>query len=174
MAFLRNDGWLRGLVIVFCVLLVVVVEGAMRAPVVEAGDDAPGFSFRADNGAEITQRSFGGKLLVLTFWATWCSTCTAEMPALAGLGERLRGEGVVVAAVSMDRNAEAYRRYVGQLPRGLVTARDGEGDLPAAFGTFRVPETYVLDTQGRVLRKYVSSRDWTKPEMVEEIRGMMR
>ena len=174
MTSLRTDRWLRGMVAALSVLLVMVVHGAIREHVVNAGDHAPRFSFHADNGQVITEKAFGGRLLVLNFWATWCPTCVAEMPSLAGLAERLRAEGVVVAAVSMDRNEEAYRRFVKQLPGGLVTAREEEGALPAMFGTFRVPETYVIDSHGRVLRKYISYRDWTNPELVAEIRGLLR
>jgi len=156
------------------VMLVMVVHGAIRQPLVEAGDEAPGFSFQSSDGRTIHSTSFGGKLLVLNFWATWCSTCMTEMPSLNQLASEMENDGVVVAAVSIDHNERAYRQFIQQERPRFLTSRDPDGELAASFGTFRVPETYVIDTTGRVRQKYVSNRNWVDPQIVTELRSFLK
>jgi cytochrome c biogenesis protein CcmG/thiol:disulfide interchange protein DsbE len=156
------------------VALVMVVQGAIHQPLIEVGDKAPSFSFQTDDGQTINPAAPDGRLLILNFWASWCPPCIEEMPSLNRLASDLRKDGVVVAAVSIDHNAAAYTRFVQQMRPGFATYRDPEGDLAASFGTFRVPETYVIDASGRVLQKYISNRNWIAPEIVSEIRSFLR
>ena len=60
---------------------------------VKAGDKAPDFSIQADNGKTVTAHDFGGKLLILNFWATWCQPCVDEVPSLNQLERDARAEG---------------------------------------------------------------------------------
>src|ERR1700691_4191899 len=72
--------------------------------VVKAGDTAPAFSIQTDTGKTVTARDFGGKLLILNFWATWCAPCVQEVPSLAAFQRTMAPEGVVVLGVSVDSN----------------------------------------------------------------------
>lgn len=136
---------------------------------VETGESAPGFTLTMDSGQTIGPRDFGGKLLVLNFWASWCAPCVREMPSLNQFAQATRDKGVVVAAVSIDGNEAAYRRYLKVLRPGFLTTRDGEARVSAAFGTFAWPETYVIDPSGRVRRKYIAERDWMDPQILSDI-----
>src|SRR4051812_32494844 len=74
--------------------------------IVQAGDSAPNFSVTAIDGRTVTKDDFGGKLLVLNFWATWCPPCVEEYPSLDNLSRTLKAQGVVVLGVSIDKNEE--------------------------------------------------------------------
>ena len=145
----------------------------MQETVIVPGHKAPQFAFQTDDGRNISRDDFGGKLLVLNFWATWCQGCVEEMPSLDSFAAEMRNEGVVVATVSVDRNEQAYRRFVQQLRPRFLTMRDPESELAASFGTFRFPETYVIDRSGRVRQKYVSYRNWTDGAIVSEVRKLL-
>lgn len=154
--------------------LALVLNGTLRQLPVEAGQCAPPFSLTMDSGATIEPRSFGGKLLVLNFWASWCAPCVREMPSLNRLAQAMRGQGVVVAAVSIDRHAQPYLRYLEQLRPSFLTTRDEEARVSASFGTFAWPETYVIDESGRVRRKYVAERDWMDPRILADFAELAR
>lgn len=139
----------------------------------EPGQTAPAFAFQTDDGRTVSRDEFGGKLLVINFWATWCAGCVREMPSLSRFAAEMRSEGIVVAAVSIDRNEQAYRRFLQQLRPSFRTSRDPEGDISASFGTFRIPETYVIDRSGRVRQKYIAERDWKDPIIISEIRSFL-
>src|ERR1700728_1422980 len=79
---------------------------------VKAGDKAPDFSIKADNGKTITARDFGGKLLILNFWASWCPPCVDEAPSLTPLATVLGPSGLVVLGVSEDEDPKAYKAFI--------------------------------------------------------------
>ena len=82
-------------------------------------------------------------------------------------------DGIVVVAVSVDKSEAAYKRFLQQVQPGFMTVRDPEADVPARFGTFKWPETYVIDQSGRVRQKYISNRNWMDPAVMSEIRSFL-
>ncbi len=169
----RLDRLLFAGILASAVGLVLVVADALRLRVVGVGDLAPEFHIRTDNGLTITRDHFGGKLLVLNFWASWCPPCLAEMPSLERFHQQLKSEGVVVLGVSVDEDEEAYRELIRRFKLSFLTARDPESRLSSRFGTFRYPETYLIDRQGRVVQKIVGAADWMDPRMLEYVRSLL-
>ena len=167
----------RGLLLCFVVTLLALVQitrTAIAPRLAVIGERAPNFSLRTEDGHKLRSDSFDGKLLVINFWATWCQPCVAEMPSLKEFASEMAREGVVVVAVSIDSNEQAYRMFLNQLQPRFLTSRDPEGALASDFGTFKVPETYVIDRTGRVLQKYISSQDWMNPFIRKEMRQFLR
>jgi peroxiredoxin len=140
---------------------------------VEVGDDAPDFSLMSDRGQTIQLQDFRGKLLVLNFWATWCPPCLEELPSLSLFHERLAGRGVVVLGVSADENADVYREFLKKAGIQFLTARDAQRKVSHAYGTFKYPETYFIDKQGKVVQKIVGPRDWTDPQLLADIEKLL-
>ena len=86
----KTDRLLRVGMGLLMVVLVYVIYAAIHERVVVAGDDAPEFSVRADNGRTVSLPNFGGKVLVLNFWASWCPPCVQETPSLEPVRRRIR------------------------------------------------------------------------------------
>ena len=146
-----------------------VLAESMSDRVIEAGDKAPNFTIVTDDGHKITRSDFGGKLLILNFWATWCPPCIEEIPSLDAMQKQLADKGVVVLAVSVDRNPQTYQQFLQKAKTSFKTARDPEADISSRYGTFKFPETYVINKDGRVVAKYIANQDWMKPELLQEI-----
>jgi cytochrome c biogenesis protein CcmG, thiol:disulfide interchange protein DsbE len=146
---------------------------AMTEHIVEAGDSAPGFSLVTDSGRKITRSDFGGKVLVLNFWATWCPPCIEEIPTLDAMQKQLASRGVVVLAVSVDKNEQGYKQFLNRAKVSFQTARDAKADLSSLYGTFKYPETYIINKDGKVVAKLISNQDWTKPEIIRQIEAAM-
>lgn len=158
---------------VILVALCFIVADSLREKVVGVGDRAPSFSIVTDSGRQITAADFGGKVLVLNFWATWCPPCVDEMPSLDAMARQLAPKGVVVLGVSVDRNAAAYERFLKQARVGFLTARDPEARISSSYGTFKYPETYVIDSRGRVRQKHIGPRNWMEPEILQSIESLL-
>jgi len=156
---------LTGLAVVFALSFV--------EPNVQPGDSAPSFTLTTDSGRTVTAKQFGGKILVLNFWASWCSPCVEEMPSLNAMAQRLAPQGVVVVGVSVDKNEASYRRLLKQQGIRFEVARDAESRLSADYGTFKYPETYVIDATGKVRQKHIGPRDWTDAELVRSIEKLL-
>jgi len=155
------------------VALCFIVADSLREKVVGVGDRAPSFSIVTDNGRQISTEEFGGKVLVLNFWATWCPPCIDEIPSLDAMAKQLGPKGVVVLGVSVDRNEAAYERFRKQAQIGFLTARDPEARISASYGTFKYPETYVIDSRGRVRQKHIGPRNWLEPEILQSIEALL-
>ncbi len=164
------DRILLGVLAVLAVTLIYVVSGTLDQRVIEAGDTAPKFSIVTDQGRTITRDNFGGKLLVLNFWATWCEPCLVELPTLDQFQREFANQGVVVLGVSVDRNEKLYRQFLDRAHLSFATARDPEADISASYGTFLYPETYLIDTSGKVVEKFINSQNWMDPEFLARVR----
>jgi cytochrome c biogenesis protein CcmG/thiol:disulfide interchange protein DsbE len=142
---------------------VYVIYAAIHEHVVVAGDTAPEFTIQADNGRTVTVPHFSGKLLVLNFWATWCPPCVEETPSLSQFAAQYADKGVVVLAVSVDKDEKAYRAFLRKFNPAFLTAR--ESQTHQDYGTFMYPETYLIDAQGKVLKKLAEPVDWMNPQL---------
>ena len=148
-----------------------VVSDAFTERIVDVGQKAPDFKVVTESGKTITTQSFGGKLLVLNFWATWCPPCIDETPSLNEMAKQLAPQGVVVVGVSVDRNANSYKAFVQRMKIGFETSRDPESLISSSFGTYKIPETYVITPDGKVVEKFISNRDWTSAEVMSALRS---
>jgi len=153
--------------------LVFGIYRSFREEIIQVGDAAPPFSIVADRGRSISVPNFDGKLLVLNFWATWCPPCVSEMPSLNQFQKDFAAAGVVVLGVSVDRNERAYRRLIEQKMVAFLTARDPEARISSRYGTFKYPETYVIDRTGKVVQKIIGPADWTDAGMVNQIKALL-
>jgi cytochrome c biogenesis protein CcmG/thiol:disulfide interchange protein DsbE len=117
---------------------------------------------------KITLSQYRGQVVVLNFWATWCAPCVEEVPSLVEMQRRLKAKGVTVLAVSVDVDQNAYRQFVKDHNVNLgVTVRDPSGKSNELYGTFKFPETYIIDRNGVMRRKFIGAVDWTEPEITD-------
>ncbi|MFZ0135991.1 MAG: TlpA disulfide reductase family protein [Candidatus Sulfotelmatobacter sp.] len=130
------------------------------------GMAAPDFTVR-DSERTVTLSQFRGQVVVLNFWATWCPPCIEEMPSLVQMQERLKAKGVTVLAVSVDVDENNYRRFLREHNVNLLSVRDADQKSNELYGTFKFPETYVIDRKGIVRRKFIGAVDWTDPEVMD-------
>ncbi len=169
----KTDLSLKLTLVAVTVALCVVVAGTMEPKVVAAGDRAPKFSIPADQGRTITPTNFGGKLLVLNFWATWCGPCLQELPSLDQFARRYGPKGITVLAISVDQNEKRYRDLLNRVQPSFLTARDPSTDISGSYGTFLYPETYIIDTAGKVVYKESAARDWMDPAFLNYIQSLL-
>ena len=135
------------------------------------GEVAPDFSIQ-DSGRTVALHDFKGDVVVLNFWATWCPPCVEELPSLIQMQKQMKDKGVKVLAVSLDVDEGAYKRFVREHGVDLLSVRDGKQYSNALYGTFKFPETYIIDRKGVVRRKFIGPVDWTRPEVQSYLAGL--
>ena len=169
----KTDRILLSLIAVLFAGFLFTIRNSFEQRIVEKGDSAPGFSITTDSGKRITRSDFGGKLLVLNFWATWCPPCVEELPSLHQFAREMSNSGVVVLGVSIDKNEQNYKRFLQRNHVAFETARDPNADIAADYGTFKWPETYIIGSNGKVLEKYIGPMEWTYPKVIASIKEML-
>jgi peroxiredoxin len=146
----------RGLV-VLCALLCVTMA-FWRAPAHAGGarleQPAPPFTLPNWAGQPVSLQAFRGTVVLLDFWASWCSVCEAALPALDAIARRRKPEGLEVLAVNVDgsrRRADAF--LAERLPRPAMTLlHDPDAAVLARYGAPGMPALYLIDRDGIVRR----------------------
>jgi len=138
--------------------------GGSRPP--RIGSNAPDFTVQ-DAQNKVTLSAYRGQVVVLNFWATWCPPCIEEMPSLVEMQRRMKTKGVTVLAVSVDVDEGAYKQFVKDHNVNLLTVRDADQKSNSLYGTSKFPETYIIDRNGVVRRKFIGAVDWTAPEITD-------
>jgi thiol-disulfide isomerase/thioredoxin len=129
------------------------------------GNDAPNFAI-TDSEHTVELAKLRGKPVLLNFWATWCPPCIEEMPSLVQLQKQM-GDKVTILAVSEDADDAAYQQFIHDHSVDLLTVREGSQKTSSGYGTFRYPETYVIDRNGKIVRKFIGATNWTSPDIVD-------
>jgi len=131
--------------------------GGVEATIVAAGHAqvghaAPDFTTPALNGGTVRLISLRGKVVLINFWATWCTACQDEMPAIEQVWDRYRGRGLEVIAVDFrEGNKAAMQRFLRQAGVKFTAALDPDGKIADAYGvTFGLPTSVFVDRDGTV------------------------
>ncbi len=130
------------------------------------GTNAPDFTVQ-DSERTVALNQLRGQVVVLNFWATWCPPCIEEMPSLVEMQRRMKAKGVTVLAVSIDVDENAYRQFVKDHAANLLTVRDPSEKTPNLYGTHAWPETFIIDRNGVMRRKFIGAVDWTDPQIAD-------
>ena len=167
----KTDRILRAAIGLLLIAFVYVIYAAIHERVVVAGDSAPDFAITADSGRSVSVPNFGGKLLVLNFWASWCPPCVQETPSLSQFAAEFANRGVTVLAISVDKDEKAYRAFLERFKPTFLTARDSK--IHEDYGTFMYPETYLIDAQGKVVKKIAEAADWNDPQLRQYVSSLL-
>ncbi len=140
-----------------------------RAGVAELreGQRGPAFELERLSGGRAALAAWQDRLVVLNFWATWCTPCTIEMPTLEALWRAYRDRGLVVAGVSVDRGAPRalIEPYVRNLGLTFPILLDPEMATARAWRVTGLPATFIVRPGGEVAGMAVGPREWDAAEM---------
>jgi peroxiredoxin len=146
-----------------------VADPFERAGVTEftEGQRGPGFRLARLEGGEATLETWKGELVVVNFWATWCTPCTLEMPTLEALWQEHRGRGLVVVGISVDRGAPRalIDPYVRNLKLTFPILLDPDMATAGAWRVTGLPATFLVRPDGTVAGVAVGAREWHSAEM---------
>jgi peroxiredoxin len=135
------------------------------------GTSAPEFTVQ-DSDRSIKLSDYRGQIVILNFWATWCPPCVEEMPSLVEMQRRMKAKGITVLAVSVDADQRAYNQFLKDHNVNLLTVRDVDQKSNSLYGTFKFPETYIIDRNGVMRRKFIGAVDWTAPDITDFLNKM--
>ena len=137
---------------------------------------APPESFQDLDGAPVRLADFGGRVVLLNFWATWCAPCIREMPSLDRLQAALGDEGLSVVAVSIDRAGgkvvAPFAEKLGLEHLGLYL--DPKSKFSRTFGLSGLPATFLIDAEGRLVGGMNGPAEWDSPDAMALIRYYLK
>jgi cytochrome c biogenesis protein CcmG, thiol:disulfide interchange protein DsbE len=123
-------------------------------------EPAPDIEVVGRDGKPLRLSDLRGKVVFVNFWATWCPPCLAEIPDLEKLSEKMRHVPFEIFAVSSDNSWDDIRaRFPAD--KGLLMGLDVARKAAAVYGTDKLPETYVVDRDGRLRLRFINVQPWT-------------
>ncbi len=136
--------------------------------------DQPAMDFALEDlsGRSVRLSDFRGKTVFVNFWASWCPPCVEELPSILKLRQTLADQGFEVLAISEDDTMEDVRKFFAGNPPPFPVLMDEGQKVTRAWGTVKFPETYVVDTEGRIVAKFIGPRDWASPASVDYFRKL--
>jgi cytochrome c biogenesis protein CcmG, thiol:disulfide interchange protein DsbE len=142
--------------LVLGLLAVAVIAGLVVAELATSGSGqsakpAPALPTQVLRGPKADLASLRGRPALINFWASWCTPCRQEAPALARLARNLRGRARVVGVDWNDTTANA-NAFIREHHLTYPILRDGSSTVGERFGLTGLPTTFVLDPQGRIVR----------------------
>lgn len=147
------------------------------------GSPAPDFSATNMSGETVRLADYGGRVVLINIWATWCAPCRDEMPSMQRLYEAMEGTDFEILAVSIDARAgqeDAFGRPGGDLmafadEMGLTfpILHDPEGRIQRTYQTTGVPETFLIGRDGLIYKKVAGGTEWDAAVNQELVRRLL-
>jgi thiol-disulfide isomerase/thioredoxin len=130
------------------------------------------FTLKDMNGVDVKLASFGGKVVIINFWATWCAPCRLEIPSLIELQKKY-ADDLVVLGVSVDDPPEKLRPYAQEFKVNYpLLVGHGRQDFQDAYGPFYgIPVSVFVGRDGRISKKHAGMA--TKEQLEQEIRSLL-
>jgi peroxiredoxin len=129
------------------------------------GSRAPEFdAIDLHSGRPARLADYKGKVVLLNVWATWCQPCRIEMPAMERLSQRLTGTDFHIVAVSIDKDdSTVVSAFAKELGLTFDILHDRAGKIQQTYQTTGVPESFVIDRHGVIVKKVIGAVEWDSP-----------
>jgi len=134
----------------------------------------PVFETIKTDGSPYSLEQLKGKVLIISFWATWCAPCIEEFPSMMRMLDQL--PDIVMVGISADQSQKEVDEFVknfGGLGRAnFVSLWDPSLRVAEMYGTEKIPENYIVGRDFKLIKKFSSIERWDSPEMIEFLRSL--
>jgi thiol-disulfide isomerase/thioredoxin len=134
----------------------------------------PAFSGRTLDGATMTLRELHGRVVLVTFWASWCEPCRTELPVFETLHREIGAEGLAVVAINARERVPTIREFWRSLDLTFAVVLDPRGEIQRTYGVLGLPTTFLIARDGRAVARAIGPRDWATPRFRELVLALLR
>ena len=177
-------GVMAGAVILIICLWIMVAKDTLSPAHISAGPERIGqmqsftitpslrpsltVAWKDANGQKLSLAAFRGKVVMLNFWASWCSPCLRELPSINRLQARLGGDQFIVVALNVDRGGKSVAsRYSRRLKLDkLALYTDQSNNAAKSMRLENMPTTIIFDAEGREVGRLVGAAEWDTEEAI--------
>lgn len=141
----------------------------------DVGRPAPNFEFPGLDGKLVSLNDYRGKVVLVNIWATWCRPCVDEMPSMQKLYQELQDDDFEILAVSVDTLGEkVVKPFMQKYQLTFPALLDPQGSIKASYGATGIPESFIIDRQGLLVKKVIGAIDWSSPEVFGFFRNLIQ
>lgn len=132
----------------------------------------PALKLNSLQGSAVDLEQFKGKLVMVQFWATYCTPCRVEMPSMNRLQTKL-GKNFVILAVDMGEGVDEVQQFVDEVKPEFTILMDEDGSALAEWKVFAAPATFIVDPAGKIQYTMFGATEWDSEEMVDQLKSLM-
>lgn len=116
-----------------------------------------------------------GRVVLVNFWAVWCTPCRAEMPSMQQLNQQFDDQDFEIVAVDMGSSRKHIDAFLEEMTPSLEfeIVLDETGEAASTWGVRGIPVSYIIDRQGKLVYKATGERDWTSPEIQSTLQSLI-
>lgn len=141
----------------------------------KTGLPAPNFTFPGLDGKMVSLSDYRGTVVLVNIWATWCPPCVDEMPSMERLYKELKGEKFEILAVSIDAlGAKAVAPFMEKYNLSFPALMDPDATIKTMYQATGVPESFIVNQEGILIKKIIGPRDWATPEIFGFFRDLIQ
>jgi peroxiredoxin len=136
------------------------------------GTEAPDFVLKSLAGKNLRLSEFRGEVVMLSFWATWCGDCRAQLAELATMHDRYQDAGVELLAVSLDQNARQASEVMAEASYPVL--HDAAGEVGRLYDVTKMPVMVLIDRGGVVREVFEGFRRGNEQQYLEHVQALLR
>lgn len=166
---------LHQLLVIFCLLILPALpQAAQTLTPMPDQPLAPDFELTDVNGKKHRLADYRGRVVIVNFWATWCTPCRKEMPSMQRAWERLQGDGVVMLGINVGEDEEKLLAFTADYPVDFPLLLDRDSTVISQWPVKALPTTFIVDAEGRIAYRAIGSREWDDPALLVPVRSLQR
>jgi peroxiredoxin len=147
-------------------------EGALALPA--PGAAAPDFAAKSSSGRNVRLSELRGQVVLVNFWASWCSPCRQELPLLGKLYAQYRSAGFALLVVNVDDNRKDAEAMLKRLDLRFPTLFDASKSVAKLYGVDMMPATLVIDRDGRVRYVHRGYYEGYERKYEQQVRDLLK
>ena len=167
----------RAVVVLACLLMLIAPFcAAQDSPIffIPERTPAPSFTLPDLSGRPVSSTTFAGKIAVLSFGATWCTTCTSELKSLENLQGRFPNDLLVYFVALDGRGEKDVKPYMDKHGHRLPTLLDPKMAIAREHGIRWIPVTVIVDRQGTLVGRSIGPREWDGKEATDLVQSLVK
>ncbi len=162
--------YLLGFLLIFTITLAAEAKGKVKI-----GDIPPSYVGKTLDGKKIELSEMKGKVVVVTFWATWCPPCLKELPVLHVLQQQVSSDRLQVVAVNYGETRKQMNKLIKRLgDSSVLFTREKRGYARKKFGVKGIPHMLILDQVGNVVHQHIGYGEGMMPVLEKELNALLR
>lgn len=161
------------IVCVFLLMLLSVFQNAVHHYAKE-GEKIPQFQIFDLQEKILTNEDFKRQVVLINFWTSWCPPCIKEMPSLVEFYQKYNGKGIAVLIVNVGESIESIEKFMKDSNYNVKVYRDSSGEVAKNFGTFKYPESFLVDKNGIIRKKVIGEINWMEENVVHYLEGLAK
>ncbi|WP_028886820.1 TlpA family protein disulfide reductase [Teredinibacter turnerae] len=156
------------------VILLALFSSFFASAEIGVGDEPYKLIGKNGSGEKINLDNYKGKVVVITFWATWCGPCMKEIPVLSTIQKEVSTEHLQVIAISYKESRKTFRDVVEALGHNpIIFSFDGRSRVAGKYGVKAIPHMYIIGRDGTVKFKHIGYSEKQIPKLIEEINTLL-